>query len=98
MDMDVLKRELMARASVAADQAMAAVEKAPDGQWIAGSEWQIREIYQRLMEESFREILQSRIQAHPAAELAAFSPCGQPVDSAGQRNAQPSRPDRRRGR
>jgi hypothetical protein len=98
MDMDVLKRELMARAAVAADQAMAAVAKAPDGQWIAGSEWQIREIYQRLMEESFQEILQSRIQAHPAAELAAFPPCGRPVDPAGQGDAQPPRPDRRRGR
>lgn len=82
MDKDVLKQELMARAAVAADQAMAAVEQAPEGQWIAGSEWQIREIYQRLMSESFGEILQSRIDAHPAAKLAAFSPSGQPGDSA----------------
>jgi hypothetical protein len=82
MDKDVLKQELMARAAVAADQAMAAVEQAPDGQWIAGSEWQIREIYQRLMSESFGEILQSRIDAHPTAKLAAFSPSRQPGDSA----------------
>jgi hypothetical protein len=96
MDTDVLKKELMARAAVAADQAMAAVAQAPDGQWIAGSEWQVREIYQRLMSESFQEILQARIQTHPAAKLAAFSPSGQPDDLARQRHALPTGHQRRR--
>ncbi len=96
MDKEVLRQELTARAAVAADEAVAAVEQAPDGQWIAGSEWQIREIYQRLMSESFGEILQARIDAHPTAELAAFSPSRQPADSAGQGNSHPPRGERRR--
>lgn len=96
MDKEVLKRELIARAALAADEAVAAVEQAPDGQWIAGSEWQIREIYQRLMSESFGEILQARVNAHPTAKLAVFSPSGQPADSAGQGNSHPPRDQRRR--
>ena len=96
MDKEVLKRELLARAAVAADQAMAAVEQAPDGRWIAGSEWQVRDIYQRLMGESFREILQSRIDTHPAAALAAFSPCQQPDDSARQGRSRAACHQRRR--
>jgi len=82
MGKDVLKQALMAQAEVAADQAVAAVEQAPDGQWIAASEWQVREIYQQLMSESYRQILQAKIEAHPAAHQAAFSPSGQLVDSA----------------
>jgi hypothetical protein len=96
MDKEVRKQELMARAALAADEAISAVEQAPEGQWIAGSEWQIREIYQRLMGESFREILQARINAHPTAELAAFSPSRQPADSAGQGKLHP--PGGQRGR
>lgn len=96
MDKEVLRRELTTQAALAAEEAIAAVEHAPDGQWIAGSEWQIREIYQRLMSESFGEILQARINAHPTAELAAFSPSRQPADSAGQGNPQPPRAQRGR--
>ena len=95
MDKEVLKQELMARAAAAADQAMIAVEQAPDGQWIAGSEWQIRGIYQQLMSESYREILQARINGHPTAAMAAFSPSGQSVDSARQGDP-PSPGDQRR--
>jgi hypothetical protein len=72
----------MACATEAADQAMAAVEQAADGRWIADSEWDVRDIYQRLMSESFQRILQSGIDAHSAASLAAFSPSGQSDDSA----------------
>ena len=98
MDKEVLKQELMARAAAAADQAMIVVEHAPDGQWIAGSEWQIRGIYQQLMSESYREILQARINGHPTAAMAAFSSSGQSVDSARQGNPHSPGDQRRRQR
>jgi hypothetical protein len=82
MDKDVLKQQLMMSAAEAADQAITAVERARDGRWIADSEWRIRDIYLGLMNASFQKILQSRIDAHPAAGLAAFSPSRQPGDFA----------------
>src|SRR6185437_5603063 len=41
------------------------------GQWIAASEWQIREIFQQLMARSYQKILQAKLDAAPQA---AFSP------------------------
>ena len=38
MDKDVLKKRLMASCEVHLNKALAAVESAPDGQWIAASE------------------------------------------------------------
>ena len=71
MDRDKLKRELTEHFQVSLNQAMEAVEKAPDGQWIAASEWQIREIFQQLMAQSYQKILQAKLDA---ANQAAFSP------------------------
>lgn len=71
MDRDKLKRELTEQFQVSLNQAMEAVEKAPDGQWIAASEWQIREIFQQLMAQSYQQILQAKLDA---ANQAAFSP------------------------
>jgi hypothetical protein len=71
MDRDKLKRELTEQFQVSLNQAMEAVEKAPDGQWIAASEWQIREIFQTLMAEAYQKILQAKLDA---ADQAAFSP------------------------
>jgi len=48
MDRDKLKRELTEHFQVSLNQAMEAVEKAPDGQWIAASEWRMWEACARL--------------------------------------------------
>jgi hypothetical protein len=90
MDRDKLKRELTEHFQQSLDQAMEAVEKAPDGQWIAASEWQIREIFQKLMADSFQQILQAKVDA---ANQAAFSPSGQSVGE--QRPARHRRAERR---
>ena len=54
-------------------EAIEAVERAPDGRWIAASEWQVREVFQRLMGQTFQKLLQKRLEA---ADEAAFSPGG----------------------
>jgi hypothetical protein len=74
MDRDAIKRELTEQFERSLDQAMEAVEQAPDGRWIAASEWQIRAIFQELMAQSFEKILQAKLDA---ADEAAFSPSGQ---------------------
>lgn len=48
---------------------MGAVESAPGGQWIAGSEWAVRGPFQELMRECFQEIVQARVDADPAASV-----------------------------
>ncbi|HWE94588.1 MAG TPA: hypothetical protein VG269_11545, partial [Tepidisphaeraceae bacterium] len=70
----------------------ARVEHAPDGQWIAASEWQVREIFQKLMSESYQQMLQARMDAAPQA---AFSP-SRPPPAQGQRQASGPRAYRRR--
>jgi hypothetical protein len=78
MDRNVLKARMRQRFESVMDEALKAVEEAPDGQWIAGSEWQIRDTFQRLTADCYREIVQSRIDAQPSASQAAFSPSRQP--------------------
>lgn len=80
MDRGKLKREINAHFQRSLDQAMDSVEQAPDGQWIAASEWKIREIFQGLMAESFQRILQAKLDA---TDQVAFSPCGQGVGQQG---------------
>jgi hypothetical protein len=48
MDKEVLKRQLVERCQQAPDEALRAVDEAPDGQWIAASEWEVRNIFQKL--------------------------------------------------
>ncbi|MFA7238002.1 MAG: hypothetical protein WC058_14150 [Phycisphaeraceae bacterium] len=67
MDKEVLRQRLRALSDAAIEQAMAAVAQAPDGQWIAASEWPVREVFAKLTRNSYREILQARSDAHPAA-------------------------------
>ncbi len=71
MDRDALKRSLKEQFEQSLDKALDAVEQAPDGRWIAASEWQVREIFQKLMSECYQSMLQSRMDAAPQA---AFSP------------------------
>jgi hypothetical protein len=92
MDREAIKRELTEQFQQSLDQAMEAVERAPDGRWIAASEWQIREIFQKLMAESFQRMLQAKLDA---AEPAAFSPSGAAA-GAEQGKARSGRAQRRR--
>lgn len=70
MNREQVKRDITEQFQISLD----AVEKAPDGSWIAASEWQIREIFQKLMAASYQKLLQAKLDA---ADQAAFSPSGQ---------------------
>ena len=74
MDKDVLDERLKARCEQALSAARLAVQQAPDGQWIAASEWQVRAIFQELTRDCYQLLLQAKADEHPAAEQAAFSP------------------------
>ena len=91
MDRDAIKRELRDHFEQSLDEAIGAVETAPDGRWIAASEWQIREIFQKLMQQSYQTLLQKKLDAAPRA---AFSPGG--GTTAEQGNAGRQRADGRR--
>jgi hypothetical protein len=79
MDKDVLDQRLSELCQTAMAEARAAVTAAPDGQWIAASEWQVREIFQRLTQDCYQAMLQAKADEHASAESATFSPderCG----------------------
>lgn len=59
-----------------AKEVMEAVNDAPDGQWIAGSEEQVRELSAEMRRKVFERALQQRVDA---AE-AAFPPSAPPDD------------------
>ena len=80
MDREALKRELTDQFHQSLDQAMDAVQRAPDGAWISASEWEVREVFQKLTAQAFERILQAKLDA---AAPAAFSPSG-PGQAAGQ--------------
>ncbi len=77
MDKEVLKRQLTERCQQALDSALKAVDEAPDGRWIAASEWEVRDIFQKLTADCFGQMIQQRIDHLPSASQAAFSPDGQ---------------------
>lgn len=87
MDKEVLKRRLTERFQQSLAEALAAVEAAPDGQWIAASEWQVRDAFQKLTAECYQEMVQGRIDAEPSALRAAFSPGGQAGGDAAEQGA-----------
>lgn len=74
MDREVLMHEMTERFQELYGEALDALEKAPDGQWISASEFAFRDAFLTLMKESYQTALQSRIDVHPAADQAAFSP------------------------
>jgi len=76
MDKDVLQRQLDELCRKAVAEARAAVDAAPDGRWVAASEWQVRDVFQRLTRDCYQAMLQARADAHPTASQAAFSPGG----------------------
>jgi hypothetical protein len=96
MDKEVLDRRLSELCQKAMSEARTAVGQAPDGQWIAASEWQIREIFQRLTQDCYQAMLQAKADDHPTASQAAFSPGGELAAAAEQGGAPASRPQRRR--
>ncbi len=53
-----------------------AVNQAPDGQWIAGSEEQVRDLSAEFRRQAFEQALQMRVYR----EEAAFPPSAQPGD------------------
>ena len=75
MDRDALTRELTLDFEQSLGQAMDAVQRAPDGSWIAASEWQVREAFQKLTTHAFERILQAKLDSAGTVP-AAFSPCG----------------------
>jgi hypothetical protein len=92
MDRDALKRELTEQFQHSLDQAMDAVQRAPDGAWIAASEWEVRAVFQKLTAQAFERILQAKMDA-AAIKPAAFSPGGQ-GKTAEQRKPRTGRVDR----
>ena len=93
MDREVLRRELTKQFQQSLDQAMDAVQRAPDGAWIAASEWEVREVFQKLTAQAFERILQAKMDA-AAVKPAVFSPGGG-SQAAEQRKPRTGRCDRR---
>ena len=74
MDKEVLKRQLTERFQRSLESALKAVDEAPDGQWIAASEWEVRDIFQKLTADCFGQMIQQRVDQLPSASQTAFSP------------------------
>jgi len=74
MDRDVLMHQMMERFQELYSKALDALEQAPDGRWIAASEFAFRDVFLELMKECYQKALQDKIDAHPTAQQAAFSP------------------------
>jgi len=74
MDRDVVMHQMTERFQELLAKALDAVERAPDGQWIAASEGVFLDVCHRLTKESLEAALQARIDAHPTAKAATFSP------------------------
>ena len=92
MDREALKRELTDQFHQSLNQAMDAVQRAPDGAWISASEWEVREVFQKLTAQAFERILQAKLDA---AKPAAFSPSG-PGQTTGEGKTRVGRAHRRR--
>ena len=97
MDKEVLKRQLTERFQQSLESALRAVDEAPDGQWIAASEWEVREIFQKLTADCFGQLIQQRINRLPSSERAVFSPSRGSCAAAEQRTPKRSGSDGRRG-
>jgi hypothetical protein len=74
MDRDVLMHQMTERFQELYNQALDSLDHAPDGQWIAASEWAFRDAFVQLMKESYQAGLQSKVDAHSTAQAAVFSP------------------------
>jgi hypothetical protein len=98
MDKEVLKRQLTERFQQSLESALQAVDQAPDGQWIAASEWEVRDIFQKLTAECFGQLIQQRIDRLPSSSQTAFSPsAGRGADAEQGKASGPGADRRRRG-
>jgi len=86
VDRDVLLHQMTDRFQELYNQALDALDRAPDGQWIAASERVFLDVFRQLMTESYQAAMQTKVDAHPTAQSAAFSPC-EPGD---RRSASPA--------
>ena len=75
MDRDVLMHQMTERFQALYGKALDALESAPEGRWIADSEWAFRDAFQQLLTESYEAAVQNKVDAHPTAAAASFSPC-----------------------
>ncbi len=85
MDRDVLLHQMTERFQEMYKQGLDALDRAPDGQWIAASERVFLDVFRQLMKEGYEAALQSKLDAHPTAQSAVFSPSGR-----GDRGSAPS--------
>ena len=76
MDREVLLHQMTERFQELYGRALDALDRAPEGQWIAASEFAFRDAFLELMKESYEAAIQTKIDAHPTADQAAFSPGG----------------------
>lgn len=97
MDRKVLEARLREHFEKRLPALVDAVEKAPDGQWIAASEWLVREQFQALAAECYGTTLQARLDDLPSEKQTAFSPSGKPRRSASQQGASRSEGTHGRG-
>lgn len=74
MDKEVLKCRLRELSEAAIEKAMHVVQESPEGQWIAASEWRVREIFAQLTRECYQQMLQAKSDEHWTAQRADFSP------------------------
>ena len=75
MDREVLLYQMTERFQALYGRALDALDQAPEGQWIAASEFAFRDAFLQLMKESYEAAMQTKMDAHPTADQAAFSPC-----------------------
>jgi hypothetical protein len=75
------------------EQIADAVNAAPTGRVISGSEMQVRDLMEKLRQKSYELAVQMRVDSHEST----FSPSGQGGQAAGEQGAlQPQRDDRQR--
>ncbi len=72
LDGNRIRQRSADRCRLAVNGAMAAVEAAADGRWIADGEWQVGDAFQRLTADCFGRLIQDRADRLPSATRAAF--------------------------
>lgn len=74
MDRDVLMHQMEERFREEFAKALKALENAPDGHWIEASEMAFRDAALTVAREGLELAVQAKVDAHPTAQAAAFSP------------------------
>jgi len=73
MDHDVFMHQMEDRFREEFAKALKALEKAPDGHWIAASEMAFRDAALTAAREGLEQAVQAKVDANPTAQAAAFS-------------------------